>query len=97
MAYFKINNIDYSTYVSGLTVTVNHSYNAQTNAAGNTVADYINSKRVIDVNIIPLDTEAMAALQTVINSFNVTVTFRNPQTQELEEINCIIPTDAVDY
>ena len=55
MIYFKINDTDYSNYVSGLTVTKNANYNGLTNAAGDTVVDFLNQKRTIDVVIIPLD------------------------------------------
>lgn len=98
MSYFKINNTDYSMYVNALKVTKSSNYNAQTNAAGNTVVDYINSKRTIEVGIIPLDSEAMAALEADIAAFNVSISFRNPQTNKLEEnVNCIIPTEAIEY
>lgn len=98
MAYFKINNIDYSKYVSSLKVNKESNYNSQTNAAGDTVADYINSKRKIDVGIIPLDNEAMSNLLNAIDGFNVSISFLNPQTEALEEgVNCIIPASEVDY
>lgn len=98
MSYFKINNKDYSMYVSGLKVIKTNNYNSQTNAAGNTVVDYINSKRSIEVNIIPLDTEAMSDLLSAIDGFNVEISFRNPQTQTLEEgVNCIISSNDVQY
>lgn len=98
MAYFKINNIDYSKYVNKLNVTKTKIYNEQTNANGNTVVDLINTKRIIEVGIIPLDSVAMAELQTAIDNFNVLVSFRNPQTNALEEnVNCIIPENAVEY
>lgn len=98
MAYLIINDVDFSPYVNDLKVTNNHRYNAQTNAAGNTIVDYINKKRTFEVGIIPVDDEAMANLQEVLDTFNVTLTFRNPQTNALEEdVNCIIPTNAVAY
>lgn len=98
MAYFKINNIDYSMYISSLKVDKMANYVAQTNAAGNSVVDYINAKRVIEVGIIPLDDTAMSELQTAINEFSVSVSFRNPQTNTLEEnVVCIIPTSSVEY
>ena len=98
MAYFKINNIDYSKYVNKLNVTKTKIYNEQTNANGNTVVDLINTKRIIEVGIIPLDAVAMAELQTAIDNFNVLVSFRNPLTNALEEnVNCIIPENAVEY
>lgn len=98
MAYFKINNNDYSLCVNALKVTKANTYNAQTNAAGDTVVDLINAKRTIDVGIIPLDAEAMQQLQADIDSFNVSLAFLNPITNVLEEnVNCIIPSNAVDF
>ena len=98
MAYFKINDVDFSTYVSGLKVKREAKYNAQTNAAGNTVVDYINSKREIEVEIIPLDDISMITLQAQLRAFNVLITFRNPVTGALEEnINCIITDDEISY
>lgn len=98
MPYFKIGTTDYSGIVNSLKITKQHNYNAQTNAAGDTVVDYINSKRVIEVGIIPLDDTAMAQLQSSIDDFNVLISFRNPQTNLLEEnVNCIIDSDEVEY
>ena len=98
MAYLTLNSTDYSMYVNELKVTNSHHYNAQTNAAGNTVVDYINNKRTIEVGIIPVNDEVMAELLTVINGFNVQVAFRNPQTNVLETgVNCIIPSNDVSY
>lgn len=98
MSYFKIGNTDYSNCVNELIVNKSANYNAQTNAAGNTVVDYINSKREIEVGIIPLDAASMAALQSDLNKFNVSISFRNPQTNALEEnVNVIIPSGKVEY
>ena len=98
MAYFKIDNVDFSHCVNELKVKTHNNYVAQTNAAGNTVVDYINKKRVITVGIIPLSDADMAALQNAINDFNVSISFRNPKTNVLEEnLNCIIPEDEVEY
>ena len=97
MAYLKINNVDYSMYVSGLKVSRKSNYNAQTNAAGNTVVDYINSKRTIAVNIIPLNDEAMKSLMAAINGFNVSLTYREPTSGELVSISAIIPDSDVEY
>lgn len=98
MSYFKIGENDYSMYVNELTVKKEANYNAQTNAAGNTVVDYINAKREIEVGIIPLDEEVMARLLNDIDAFNVSISFRNPRTNAIEEgINCIIPESEVEY
>lgn len=98
MTYFKINNNDYSKYVNALKVVTDTNYNAQTNAAGNTVVDYINQKRTIEVGIIPLDNATMAKLKADIKKFNVAISFLNPETKTLENgVNCIIPSDEVNY
>lgn len=98
MTYLKMNGIDFSAYVNDLKVTNTHKYSALTNAAGNTIVDYINNKRTLEVGIIPVDDAAMAQLMEVINSFSVVVSFRNPQTNVLEEdVNFIIPMNSVAY
>lgn len=97
MAYFMINGVDYSMYCNSLKIKNMANYNAQTNAAGNTVVDYINSKREIEVGIIPLNDAAMLKLQTALDAFNISITFRNPQTNDLETINCIIPENEADF
>lgn len=98
MAYFKIGNTDFSPFVNSLKVTNAHTYNSQTNAAGDTVVDYINTKRTIEVGIIPLTDTNMATLLAAVNAFSVTISFRNPQTNQLEEgVSCIIPDNDVEY
>ena len=98
MSYFKIGDNDYSMYVNELKVTTDVNYNAQVNAVGDTVVDYINKKRTIEVGIIPLDDTVMANLQTDIDAFNVSISFLNPRTKALEEgVNCIIPSEEVEY
>ena len=97
MAYFKINDIDFSAYVSGLKVSQAANYAAQTNAAGNTVVDYINSKKTIDVSIIPLDDTAMQSLKTELDKFSVSVTYREPTANELATIAAIIPANDIEY
>ena len=98
MAYFKIGQNDYSSIVSGLKVSKANKYNAQVNAAGNTIVDFINTKRSFDVEIIALDDTKMAQLQRDLDAFNISVSFRNPQTNTLEEnVNCIIPTHQIEY
>lgn len=98
MSYFKIGDNDYSMYVNELTIGTNVAYNSQTNAAGNTVVDYINEKRVITVGIIPLNDTVMKDLKADIKAFNVNISFRNPDTNELaEDVNVIIPANEVSY
>ena len=97
MAYFKIGDTDFSHLVRSLNITKAHNYNAQTNAAGNTVVDYINAKRTIEVGFIYMDDSAMIELQTAVNDFAVTVTYRDPKTNALEVASCIAPEIEADY
>lgn len=98
IAYFKIGNKDYSNIVNELKVKKQNNFNAQTNAAGNTVVDYINSKRVIEVGVIALDDSKMSNLLQDLDAFNVSISFRNPNTNQLEEnVNVVIPDSNVEY
>lgn len=98
MAYFKIGGIDFSRCVSTLKVSTAANYNAQTNAAGNTVVDYVNSKRTIEVGVIPVDGETMAQLRAAVSAFSVAISFRNPDTNMLaENVPCICPSIEADY
>lgn len=98
MSYFEINGIDLSQYINALNITKTHNYNAQTNAAGDSVVDYINSKRQFEVGIIALDAEAMKTIQSAIDSLGLTISFLNPKTNSLEEnVNCILPSWGVEY
>ena len=97
MAYFKINGVDYSHCVNELKVGNEANYNAETNAAGNTVVDYINTKKIVEVGIIPLTSTLLAQLTSAIKAFNVSLSFLNPETNSLETINCIIPEDEIEY
>lgn len=98
MTYFKIGDTDFSMYVNKLTVATDHKYTARTTRDGNTMVKYINTKRLFEVGIIPLDSEAMSALMAAIKQFNVSISFLNPETNELEEnVNCIIPNNLVEY
>lgn len=98
MSYFKINDIDFSNIVSELKIKNNASYNSQVNANGNTLVDLINNKRTIEVTIIPIDGTRMAQLLEEVNKFNVSISYRNPNTNQLETgINCIIGENEVEY
>lgn len=98
MTYFKINGNDYSLYVNKLKVAKEHIYKAQNTASGNTLVKYVNTKRIIEVGIIPLDAESMARFQADINQFEVTISYLDPETQELaEDVQCYIPHNSVEY
>jgi hypothetical protein len=97
MTYFKINNVDFSNFVKSLKVNKENVYNSQTNANGDTVVDYINSKKTLEVGVIPLNGDDMKKLLTALNNFNVSITFRNPSSGVLETINAISPNINTDY
>ena len=98
MAYLKINGVDFSGICNKLNVTRNVTYNAQTNAAGGTVVDYVGAKRTIEVGIIALSDTDMLRVQQAISAFNVALSFRDPSTNTLaENVPCIIPSDKAEY
>lgn len=98
MAYFKVNDIDFSNYVSSLKITKSNNYNAQTNAAGNTVIDYINTKRTIEVGFIALDGAVMPQIQQEIDKFSVTLSFIDNATGGLiEGVKCVIPNSEIEF
>lgn len=98
MSYFKINGHDYSMYVNQLKVNKNAIYKSAVNAAGNTVVKYVATKRTFTVGIIPLEAADMATLQADISQFKVSISYRDPETNELvENVQCIIPINEVDY
>lgn len=97
MVYFKIGASDFSDYVKSLTVGKEHNYNAQTNAAGNTVVDYINKKRVITVGFRPLLDSEMHTLLAALEGFAVSVQYREPRTGGLQTASCIAPEFETDY
>ena len=97
MAYFKINDIDFSQYVNALEVTTVHNYKSRTNAAGNLNVKYINEKKVVTVGIIPLNDTSTTSLLSELNKFKVTVSYLEPETNELKTITCIAPKNSLKY
>ena len=98
MAYFSINGIDFSDYVNELKVSTVANYSAQTNAAGNTVVDYINSKKNVEVGLIPMDEADMQTLLSSLGELSVAISFLNPETNTVSEnVNCICGNKDVEY
>lgn len=98
MEYFKINGHDYSMYTNSLVITKQHNYDMITSAGGKDRITYRYARRLIDVGIIPLDSETMAQLLADINQFRVTVSFLEPETNTLvENLECIVPQNLVEY
>lgn len=97
MVYFMINNNDYSKYVSNLKVAKENLFASEPTADGIIQARYINSHKIIEVAIIPLDAEAMVNIQRDIDEFAVRVSFLNPTTNALETIDCYISNFITEY
>ena len=97
MAYFKINDTDYSMYTSALKITNASNYTTQTNAHYDTVVDYINDKKTVEVEIIPLNDTVMQQLTADISGLGMSISYLNPQTRELKTINCILPSTNIEY
>lgn len=96
--YFKINNHDYSQYVNKLLIGKEHHYKSLTTAAGNTRVKYVNSKRTIEVGVIPLDDVEMMRLLSDVDGFQVSISYLNPETNEMiENLDCIIPNHLIEY
>jgi hypothetical protein len=58
--------------------------------------DYINAKKKIEIQIIPLEeTDYRTVLAAVL--FNTVVSYRNPSTGELSTANCIIDSNDTEY
>lgn len=97
MAYFKIGTTDLSAFVSGLKVNLNHQYIDATNAAGETVVDYIRAKRVIEVTFIPLLSSQLVTIEGCL-AFQNTISFMNPKTNALETgVNTILPNENIAF
>lgn len=99
MSYFlKINGIDFSMYVNKLIVGREHLYTSLNTASGGDLVKYKGSKYVLEVGFVPLDDTSMANLLSVLDEFNVTISFRDPKTNQIyENLVCIIPNHLVEY
>ena len=99
MAYLKINNVDYSSLVSGLKVGFETlvSDKSGRNAAGNTVIDVINRKVKLYVTLRHTTEAEMRAFLGAIANYTVNVTFLNPKTNSLETIKTYTGTPEPEY
>lgn len=97
MAYFKINDIDFSSYVSIMKVGKKQHYKSMLTAAGNTLVKPINTKYVIEVGFIALTAEQMKALQPHIGKLRASISFLEPSTNQLKKISCMLTNNLVEY
>jgi hypothetical protein len=97
MEIFKIFEYDFSQYVSALKISTKTNYNAQTNAAGNTVIDKINDKRIVEVGIIPLNEADANLLLQLIANFQVNIWVRNPADSSSMWLQVFIAESDIEY
>ena len=99
MAYFKINNVDFSSLVSGLKVGYETlvSDSSGRNAAGDTFIDVINKKIKLYVTLRHTTSAEMKSFLDAVENYIVDVTFLNPTTNSLTTINCYIGTPEPEY
>ena len=96
--FFKINGNDYSMYVNKLIVGTEHFYEQKTSALGADRITHKYKRKTLEVGIIPLDDATMTKLLTDIDKFQVSISYRDPQTNLLvENMSCIIPNNLVEY
>lgn len=99
MAYFKINNKDFSNIVSGLKVGYETlvSDNSGRNAAGNTVIDIVNKKVKLYVNIRHTFENEMASFLDAIENYVVSVSYLDPKTKTIKTITAYTGTPEPEY
>lgn len=96
--FFEMNDTDYSMYVNKLLIGTEHNYTSQKSPMGNEKITYLNSSKTIEVGIIPLDDEIMAEFLKDANGFYVTISYRDPQTNDMvEKLPCYIPNTLIEY
>lgn len=99
MAYFKINDKDFSYLVSGLKVGYETlvSDKSGRNAAGDTVVDIINRKIKVYVTLRHTTGEEMDEFLEAIKDYVVNVSFLDPRTNTLTTINTYTGTPEPEY
>lgn len=99
MAYFKINNTDFSYIVAGLKVGTETlvSEDSGRNANGDTVIDVINTKRKVYVTLRYTTEAEMRSFLSAIQDFVVNVSFLNPLTNSQQTIVAYIGTPEPEY
>lgn len=98
MAFLKINGNDYSMYCNKLSVAKQHNATTREAATGLLLVKRKSTTRILEVGIIPLDSDVMMRLQSDINKANCKVSFLDPATNMLvENMPCMIASNLVEY
>lgn len=99
MNYFKINNVDFSDYISGLKIGFETlvSDKSGRNANGDTVIDIINRKIKVYVTLRHTTSNEMQTFLNAISGYIVEVSFLNPKTKALTKIKAYTGTPEPEY
>lgn len=97
--YFKINNTDFSSLVSGLKVGYETlvSDNSGRNAAGDTVIDVINKKIKVYVTLRHTTQAEMESFLNAIENYVVNISFLDAKTNTLKSITTYTGTPEPEY
>lgn len=97
--YFKINNKDFSDYVSGLKIGYETlvSDNSGRNANGDTVIDVINTKVKVYATFRHLVKEEMNSLLAAIQDYVLDITFLDPIDNTMRTIQAYTGTPEPEY
>lgn len=99
MAFFKINNTDFSELVKDLKVGYETlvSEDSGRNAAGNTVIDIVNRKVKIYIGLRYTFQDEMQPFLNAVRDFVVNVTYLDPKTHSLKTAQCYINTPEPEF
>jgi hypothetical protein len=97
--YFKINDADFSSLVSGMKVGYETlvSSDSGRNAAGDTVIDVINKKIKVYITVRHTTREEMTNFLSAISPYVVNISFLDPTTNEMTTITTYTGTPEPEY
>lgn len=97
--YFKINNTDFSSLVSGLKVGFETlvSDNSGRNAAGNTVVDIVTRKTKVYVTLRHTTDTEMQSFLNAIKDYVISVSYKDPHSGAMSTITAYTGTPEPEY
>lgn len=97
MAYFKIGTTDFSNITSALSVSYKHKFKERDNALGNKTIDYINRKKVVSVEIIPITISQMNTIMGLLSSFSFSISVQEPGASALSTFTVKVEDYNISY
>ena len=97
--YFKINNTDFSSLVSGMKVGYETLVSSESgrNANGDTVIDIVNKKIKVYLTLRHTTKEEMAAFMEAMEPYVIEVSFLDPRTNEITTYTAYTGTPEPEY